>query len=129
MLHIAAHVDAIERTIKPLLKQGDHIVLDRYWWSTIVYGIVGGSNQDSLERMVSAEVSHWGPILPYALFLVERESVNGDAVRHTQLSDKYDSLAATDQKAYPIHRISNNRTITEASAKVRAIAQQLLGKS
>ena len=44
MLHIAAHVDAIERDIKPSLQRGHHIILDRYWWSTLAYGIVGGSD-------------------------------------------------------------------------------------
>src|SRR5207249_4525469 len=40
LLHIAAHIDALEGRILPALKQGRHIVLDRFWWSTLVYGVV-----------------------------------------------------------------------------------------
>ena len=37
-LHIAAHLDEIERRILPALQQGRWVVLDRFWWSTWVYG-------------------------------------------------------------------------------------------
>src|SRR4026209_562008 len=39
ILHIAAHVDMIETLILPALKRGESVVLDRYWWSTLAYGI------------------------------------------------------------------------------------------
>src|SRR5687767_6166927 len=44
-LHIAAHLDAIERAIIPTLRAGRHVLLDRFWWSTWVYGTVGGMNK------------------------------------------------------------------------------------
>ena len=36
VLHIAAHLDTIERNILPTLEKGRSIVLDRFWWSTWV---------------------------------------------------------------------------------------------
>ena len=33
-LHIAAHLDAIERRILPDLNEGHWVILDRFWWST-----------------------------------------------------------------------------------------------
>ena len=33
-LHIAAHLDVIERRILPALAKGRWVVLDRFWWST-----------------------------------------------------------------------------------------------
>jgi dTMP kinase len=45
VLHLAAHVDAIEGQILPALKAGRWIVLDRFWWSTWVYGSALGVNQ------------------------------------------------------------------------------------
>jgi thymidylate kinase len=37
-LHVAAHLDTIDQIIKPSLRSGTTIVLDRYWWSAWVYG-------------------------------------------------------------------------------------------
>src|SRR5713101_3899196 len=36
VLHIAAHIDAIESRIFPALHAGKSIILDRFWWSTWV---------------------------------------------------------------------------------------------
>ncbi len=33
VLHLAAHIDAIEQHIRPVLETGRHIILDRFWWS------------------------------------------------------------------------------------------------
>ena len=44
-LHVAAHIDAIDRQIVPALEQGKTVLLDRFWWSAWVYGLVGGCNR------------------------------------------------------------------------------------
>jgi dTMP kinase len=51
LLHIAAHIDAIERRIKPTLGQGRIVILDRFWWSTMVYGAVSGVSEALLRGM------------------------------------------------------------------------------
>src|SRR5579863_3166654 len=38
LLHVAAHLDVIESKIRPWIKDSINVVLDRYWWSTWVYG-------------------------------------------------------------------------------------------
>lgn len=129
ILHIAAHVDAIERTIKPLIRSGQHVILDRYWWSTIVYGAVGGSNQDSVERMVSAERIHWGSIIPSAVFLLERNRMDGDNLQHARLSAGYRTLASREADSHPIHMISTDRTVGETFAIVDPIVQALVVSS
>ena len=48
MLHIAAHFDAIGRVILPTIKSGRSVVMDRFWWSTWVYGVINGADQESL---------------------------------------------------------------------------------
>src|SRR5437667_11426465 len=55
LLHVAAHIDTIERQIVPALKRVHHVVLDRYWWSTLVYGVVAGAKEQSLKAMVNVE--------------------------------------------------------------------------
>ena len=74
VLHIAAHVDAIEGHILPALRAGTWIVLDRFWWSTWVYGAAFGVPERSLEAMIELEQLHWGQVKPDVLFLVERQN-------------------------------------------------------
>lgn len=129
MLHIAAHVDAIERTIKPLIRNGQHVVLDRYWWSTIVYGGVGGSNQDSIDRMVSAEKIHWGSIIPAVVFLLERKQLEEGNLQHERLRTAYSTLASRESENHPIHVISTDRTIGETFEIVDPIVQSVFAIS
>jgi len=72
LLHVAAHIDAIEGRIKPLLDRGSTVVLDRFWWSTFVYGLVGGVPRPVLDGMIAIERSVWHPVRPERLFLVSR---------------------------------------------------------
>ena len=73
LLHVAAHIDAIENRILPALKMGRWIVLDRYWWSTWVYGMALGVAERSLKAMLRLEQLHWKRIKPSIVFLVERK--------------------------------------------------------
>lgn len=71
-LHIAAHIDAIENQIRPLLEAGISVVLDRYWWSTLVYGQVNSANMKTLTALVKGEIAHWGKLKPDQIFLIKR---------------------------------------------------------
>jgi hypothetical protein len=59
-LHVAAHVDAIERHIRPRLANGINVFLDRYWWSTWVYGVCGGIDSTALRALIDFEERVWG---------------------------------------------------------------------
>jgi thymidylate kinase len=74
VMHVAAHVDTIERRIIPLLHSGVNVVLDRYWWSTLAYGASTDSNMRSLQNAINAEIVVWDEITPDVLFFVKRES-------------------------------------------------------
>lgn len=71
-LHVAAHIDAIERLIKPAIQRGETVILDRYWWSTIAYGRVYGANPRLLDHLVQAELEAWGDISPTRIYLIDR---------------------------------------------------------
>ena len=73
LLHIAAHVDAIENRIAPVLREGKTVVLDRFWWSTQVYGMVSGVPRPVLDGMIEIELAAWNPIRPTCLFLITRQ--------------------------------------------------------
>jgi hypothetical protein len=87
-LHIAAHLDSIVQTIAPAISSGNWVVLDRFWWSTWVYGRAAGVVPKVLDSLIEAEKLQWGQIVPSAVFLVER----GAALRPEQPDDQFEVL-------------------------------------
>ena len=53
LLHVAAHIDALQTTIIPALESGEIVVMDRFWWSTVAYGKVSGMDPESLRLMIN----------------------------------------------------------------------------
>ena len=115
-MHIAAHIDAIEARILPAIKAGKSIILDRYWWSTKVYGLVGGANAEVIEQLIRAEMLSWGAVKPSVLFLIRRmQPLRDEPMREwRRWSSAYKDLAAAERDSYPIRTIDNNGAIEEA---------------
>jgi thymidylate kinase len=121
VLHIAAHIDAIERQILPTLESGRSIVLDRFWWSTWVYGKVSGVNSQSLEAMLNAEFVHWNEILPTLVFLLSRSTpVGTDEPIETwnKLCAAYYELANEQRLHYPVEIVNNDRGISQTISQI-----------
>jgi hypothetical protein len=128
LLHVAAHIDAIEGVILPALRAGTSVILDRFWWSTKVYGLAGGSNKELLERMIDVELAAWGSISPSTIFLVRRRTPlrpepPADWQRWCEL---YELLSAEERRTTDVRAIDNNGTIDDA---IRQIALALDGNS
>ena len=112
LLHIAAHVDAIEGHILPALRAGTWVVLDRFWWSTWVYGTASGVSERSLEAMLELEQVHWGQVKPDVLFLVERDSRTpdgGDGVH-----ERYREIANREQLHSRVVTLHNDSSVEDA---------------
>ena len=116
MLHIAAHVDAIEEQIMPALRDGTWVVLDRFWWSTWVYGAAFGVPERSLEAMIGLEKLHWGHVEPYVLFLVERHNGTPDDGEGLpgQLPERYRELATREQLHSRVVTLNNDSSVEGA---------------
>ena len=117
LLHVAAHVDAIEARIVPLLEAGTTVILDRYWWSTWVYGVVGGARREVLEKMVDLERGLWASDLPAVVFLVTRPSPfrwEGSPEEWQRLASEYASLASLESSRTRVIALSNNGTVEAA---------------
>ena len=112
LLHIAAHVDAIEGHILPALRAGAWIVLDRFWWSTWVYGAANGVSEPSLKAMIELERLHWGHIKPDVLFLVERENRIPD--NSDSLQARYRNLASREQLRSRVVVLHNDSSVEDA---------------
>ena len=116
VLHIAAHIDAIEREIRPALHAGTWIVLDRFWWSTWVYGAAFGVPEGSLEAMIELERLHWGHVEPDVLLLVERDDGipnDGEGFRK-QILARYRELAGREQRNGRVVTLRNDSSIEDA---------------
>ena len=97
LLHVAAHIDTLERRIIPALGTGQAVVMDRFWWSTLVYGTEQGAVRGSLESMIELERRHWGELSPDVVFLVTRRRPFRDELsqaRFERLAEAYRGLAS-----------------------------------
>jgi dTMP kinase len=121
VLHVAAHLDTIGRRILPALEAGRSIILDRFWWSTVVYGIVGGVERGVLDAMIELELQGWGEAEPAVAFLVTRRSPlrkEGSDERWRQLRDAYGDLAREQARRHPVETIANEGPLDEALKQV-----------
>jgi thymidylate kinase len=115
VLHVAAHIDAIENRILPTLAAGTWVVLDRFWWSTWVYGTFSGLPEESRDRMIELELCHWKNVRPSVLFLVERVS---DAPGYPELRDFYRMLSRREQDAHSIIELDNAGPLNDTVSAV-----------
>jgi thymidylate kinase len=129
LLHIAAHIDTIETRIVPAISANKVIILDRFWWSTWVYGMVHSANEQSLRMMLELERNHWGSVLPSIVFLVTR------VAPLTPLYEKsawqgivalYSELAERERTGYPIEAVGNDRSLEKTYSQVSLSVKNLL---
>jgi thymidylate kinase len=124
-LHVAAHLDAIERRIGPLLNEGEHVVLDRFWWSTWVYGIVGGTSHSILEALIEAERIQWGSLQPSLVILLDRDrpiDCDEDLNGWRRIRDGYLMLASKERDHYPIEIVQNAGTLEQTASRIVDLA-------
>jgi dTMP kinase len=104
LLHIAAHINALKTRIIPWLAAGKTVVLDRFYWSTYVYGLAYDVPITFLREIIKLELPYWESYLDSAvLFLVTRPEPfdkHDDAKslkQWHQIHDLYDHVFANDK--------------------------------
>lgn len=123
LLHVAAHFDTISEDILPALGKEKIVILDRFWWSTYVYGKVSGINDDVLKKIIELEELAWKSLVPDQVFLIsnwqpfkEEISPEWNSVR-----DEYLSLAKKQESKLKIKRIQNEGRIQETVDEIIGI--------
>lgn len=117
LLHVAAHIDEIENRIRPVITAGHYLILDRYWWSTWVYGIVFGADKTVLRKMIELELSAWGDLRPSCAVLVNRkESFRGNEFGDNwiKIQNMYAQLVDDERGNYPIAIVKNEGKLEDA---------------
>jgi thymidylate kinase len=120
LLHVAAHIDTIESRIIPAIKNGKYVVLDRFWWSTFVYGVLAGAGPESLRAMIDVERLHWGKIRPVRVFLLTPKAhiESEPGLEDSLLVKEYTKLAGQEARKYPVSVLANNGTLDEIFSQI-----------
>lgn len=115
LMHIAAHLDTIESIILPALRAGISVVLDRFWWSTKVYGLASGVSNNVLNQMIQVEIAAWAGFLPTTIFLIRRKEPLRRESKHEW--DRWRNLyadVALEEKIVPVIMVDNDRSVQES---------------
>ena len=114
LLHIAAHIDAIESRILPLLREGVTAVLDRFWWSTLVYGLVSKIDAGLLKGMIEVERQAWGSTTPTMVFMIDRsQPLRAEPPCWPEWRNAYFDLLSRERAHYPCLVVENERQIEQ----------------
>jgi thymidylate kinase len=131
-LHVAAHIDAIDGQILPALTEGKIVILDRFWWSVWVYGLVAGCSRHKLRALVEAERSVWGRVQPALAILLERTAPierNDPLPYWHKLRDEYARLAAREKRFYPISIIENKGALAATLSTILPLLKPLASRA
>lgn len=121
ILHVAAHIDLISNKIIPDLNQGKVVLLDRYWWSTYVYGKVKGQVEPNvLDKLIEIELNYWKGYEPDKIFLINRDStLKEDELDSSQFSVLKEEYRKLSQKStLPVKKINNDGAPYKAMIEV-----------
>ena len=129
VLHIAAHIDTIQSTIRPHIEKGGIVLLDRYWWSTWVYGRLDGVDPVALEKMIAVERLYWQDISPVAIFSITRPVDAFETnVRKAFLETckEYESIADREGVHNRIIAVENSRDVNVVASDISGIISGFL---
>ena len=117
LLHIASHIDLLQRKLRKLSSEKCIVLLDRYWWSTYVYGLAGGLEENIIQAIIEPELLHWKDINVKKIFLLERENRERDydEIKDRKIVEVYRELSARESKSI---LIDNNGSIDETVTKI-----------
>ncbi len=117
LLHIASHIDLIQRRLEPLSIEKCIVLLDRFWWSTYVYGLSGGLEENIIQTIIAPELLYWKNINVKKIFLVEREKRQKDYElnKENTIIEKYRQLA---EKELLCTKLDNNEGLEKVVNKV-----------
>lgn len=128
-LHVAAHIDAIERRFVPILNAGAVLILDRYWWSTLVYGGAAGVSLEALRALIATEKIAWGDIRPTVVSGLTRDSPHRQELTDAQwadVSERYARLADDEERVgQRVVRLSSDQAPRALVAEVMSTLNTL----
>lgn len=95
LLHVASHIDLMEKEIIPACNKNYIILLDRFWWSTYSYGLANKLTEKVIQNIISIEKLYWSNIGVKKIFIIERRNRDHDYTNDKEklIIDNYHKLA------------------------------------
>lgn len=128
ILHVASHVDQLNRIIAPRLADGVTVVLDRYWWSAPVYAQAFGVPTHIVDALADFERAVWRSAPADVVFLVKRGlplKQNVAPAIFVRLRETYDAFAAAEKHQFVV-TVLNERDLDSAVAIVEDAVTPML---
>lgn len=123
MLHVAAHIDTINNKIIPDLKEGKVVLLDRFWWSTYVYGIANGIKKSLIKDILLPEKKMLEKTVIEQYFLVKRR--NSDSDYDSSYSETV--LKTYEELGVDVHK-KGLLTIVDNNFNIEVVVDDILNK-
>lgn len=93
------------------------VLLDRFWWSTYVYGLSGGLEENIIQTIIAPELLYWKDINVKKIFLIERKKkqIDYELNKENTIIKKYRQIA---EKELLCEKIDNNESLEDVVNKV-----------
>ena len=127
-LHVAAHLDVIERRIRPAINDGKWVVLDRFWWSTWVYGRASGMDENMLDALIQVERIHWKGTNPSVVFLIDRTPDLFGRNEQGTIHQGYVELFRKEKSQYPVYQIKNDGSVHASLSEIMEVLRSVIGE-
>ena len=114
MLHVASHLNNLQNRMLPHIKSSGVVILDRFWWSAIAYGIAAGISEPILYNIVSPEIELFNLVKEHLkVFYITRDNIDYDhGLTHGErIISEYKKIAKSSD--YDVRTIYNDGTIEE----------------
>ena len=117
-------IDLIQRQLEPLSNSKCIILLDRFWWSTYVYGLSERLEENVIQAIIAPELLYWKDINVKKIFLVERKKKQSDYElnKENAIIEQYRQLAENEVLCT---RLDNNETLEKM---VNSVYRNIFGE-
>lgn len=124
LLHVASHIDLIQRKLLKECSYKKIILMDRFWWSTYAYGLAGTLERDIINTILTSELKYWEKIRINRIFLLERKNreKDYDTDKDNIILQNYRGLASKEPKCQVIN---NDASLDEV---ITMIFNQIIGE-
>ena len=78
LLHVVAHINLLQEKIIPAINKGKTVLLDRYWWSTIVYSKASNVDDELISCAIDIECKFTDMITHKIFFYITRNNREHD---------------------------------------------------
>lgn len=124
LLHVAAHIDLIQRKLMEENSLQKIILMDRFWWSTYAYGLAGLLERDVIQAILAPELLYWEKISINKIFLLERKDreMDYETDKDISIGKSYRELA---ERVSNCQIINNDGSIEET---IKIIFNKIVGE-